>query len=847
MFRLLQVIGALVLLILTIVVFKKVMHKSKAYVAGMCIIVFLSSIISGVILDTIPMPTQEVRITALQEKNDASQGNMVALHSMIVDGKEYNISEVAEGNWIYSKDDLALIWVDESDERWNETISNEIVIDVPVGAGRTLVFSNGLQYGKVSVSYGAESKTYDLYKSEDGVRNVYVADSNAFYDNFIKLLRLAGYGLGIVCAIALAFLIVKKLKKEILIKIMCCELAVISTLTFYINMKISTRSGSDFISLVIDFNKSFGAGNFILAIILVPLLYKAYLYCAGIYTERYTAVKSTVCIAVPAGFFSIFMVIGSSFVNVGNLHSIFEDDLQLLKSLFALMGYFPICFFGISWIFKFLDGVDVCKASDKKYFKPIQLYFNAIKKKPFITAFVTLLIIYIPYIIVSYPAIFMGDCPHQFRLVFDKYGLDNAHPIAHTLLLKLCVKIGVGLFGSVNIGAFIYSLLQLLFVISVVSLLVKLLLNVSVSPKAALLLIIYYAIQPRIQNYMMLITKDVINATFLLVFIMALYILFTQKKTPLIYVVLAISDVGALLFRHDSSYIIVISLVLMLLLIKNFRKQIVILASGTFVFAFLWNNVLLKQLDIPSVKPWGNDAGGILSSIMLQQTARCVRDVGDQITEEEMEGISAYLNYDDIATMYDPIRVDGNGTTGVASTVKFEATADDWKIYQNVWLKMLFKYPDIYVEATLHNKFEFFYPSSIDCDSYRKSIGNMDRINNELETYMPVPISHPESLGELRSNYESLRESIFFMPVFNAFTYTSTFVWCLLIWFSYCIYRNNKEAIAIMMPLLIMVFVLIAGPTNGRYFRYVYPYALCLPAVITLGLYHKQAGKKCDK
>ena len=39
-----------------------------------------------------------------------------------------------------------------------------------------------------------------------------------------------------------------------------------------------------------------------------------------------------------------------------------------------------------------------------------------------------------------------------------------------------------------------------------------------------------------------------------------------------------------------------------------------------------------------------------------------------------------------------------------------------------------------------------------------------------------------------------------------------------------------------MLPALALILVLIAGPTNARYFRYLYPYALCLPALIALGL-----------
>lgn len=125
-----------------------------------------------------------------------------------------------------------------------------------------------------------------------------------------------------------------------------------------------------------------------------------------------------------------------------------------------------------------------------------------------------------------------------FVVLYGLYELNNAHPIMHTLFIKMCIQIGNGISGSVNTGLFIYAMLQTTFVITVISLLIQLLFSMHVSSGFSILLIFYYAFHPRIQNYMMLMTKDVISATFLLIFMISLYMMFAKKQSRMLYIIL---------------------------------------------------------------------------------------------------------------------------------------------------------------------------------------------------------------------------------------------------------------------------------------------------------------------
>lgn len=837
MFRFLQMVAVAILLVGVIFLFRK---RSKAFVTGLSIVLLLSSICSGVIIAAIPLPTESVRIEATGEKNPASQGNIIGIRGYIAGGKEYAFEEPAEGAWYYSKDDRAYLWLNEGDERLTEPLTGEITVEVPIGASRKLVFLTGDQYGVARVSDNDKSKTYDLYGDGAETAKVKISDSNRSYVVFVKLCRLAGYCLLMIAALAAALCLVENMAKENLIKLVYFILSIVATLTFYLNFTLTGRSGRTLYALVYDFMRSFPQGNYVLAIILVPMLYKAFVNCGTRYRENFASVRGTLCIALPAGLFAVFMVLGTAFINGENtLLPIFDNELQILKSLFGVVGYFSIFFFGIAWVFHYLDELDMYKSSERKWNKPVRWYLDSLSRRPFRTALITLIILYIPYMIASYPGIFMGDTRHHLLQIYGGWDLNNAHPIVSTLFYGVCIKIGTFLFGSSNVGIFICSLSQFFFIIAIVSYAIKLLSSCNVSPKILVLLILYYAFYPRIQYWMFLMTKDIINAAFFMLFMIILYMVLSGRANRHVYFALGFADLGVILFRNDSQYVVVISLILILLGIKESRKVIGAFAACTLVFVLFWNGVLL-WLQVPQTKPGWNVDFGFLFSVMAQQTGRYVRDAGEEITEEERNVIDAVFDYEQITTVYEP----GDRSDGMMKIIRqSSATPEDVAAYKRVWLQMFVKHPEIYIEATLNHKYQYLYPYKMSqyIYTYPTSGEYMRQATEEINGYMGdgfVKFFYPEHLEKFREIHFGVREYFFRGPIFNILYVSSSFFWCLIIWTAYCILRKNRIAVAIIMPLLVIILVLIAGPCNGMYFRYSYPYALCLPILIVLGLHN---------
>lgn len=852
MFYFLEFISTMILFVGIVLIFGRKLKRSRTYVTGLSIVLVIASFCSGIVMYAIPMPTETVRIEATGYKNYMSEGTALGIKGVVVDGKEYPIGTPVEGTWFYSEEDEAYLWLDESDERWTESITKDITFEVPMGGGRRLVFLSGNNFGLARVFCGKENAAHDLYKNSETVSNQKIPffDSDPIRDNLIKLCRLGIYNLLVLAILALAVWLVQRIDKESLNKLIYGILSLVTALTFFLDVTLTTRSGYDLFALCYDFNRSF-SGNFVLGIILFPMLYKTFVYCGGIYRKKYSSVRDTFCIALPAGVFAIFMVLGDAFINGSDtLKPIFENDLQFLKSLFAVAGYFSVFFFGITWIFNYLDCMDIYEVATKKHFRPVQLYLDSLRARPFVTTFVTLLVGYTPLLIISYPGLLMRDSVDSMDQIYGTMKFNNTHPIIYTRFLGLCMKIGGLLFNSSNAGMFINSILQFFFSILVVSLLVKSLIEIGISNKIALFLIVYYLFHPKIQNYFILLTKDVINSVFLLSFVASLYMLLTKKRSKYMYILLGISDLGMLIFRNESFYVMILSLMLLFFLVRDFRKQSAAILVCTIIFMGLWKTLMLPILGVSSAKgsmssnPTSGDISTALKFVETMQTARYIRDAKNEVTDGEKEIISAYLDYDRIVKAYRPSdKADSAIRLIKSSTI----TRDDVMAYHKTWLKMFVKHPEIYLEGMLNFKYYYLYPGRLpNSYSYSWSTSMMALVNESNLDRMPSKLSYPSETARLRNRYESLRESFFSIPIFNLLFTSASFFWVLLTWFFYSAHRKNIISVSIMVPLLCQIAALILGPTNGRYFRYTYLYVYCLPFVIVFGLHCvKQQGAMC--
>ena len=170
--------------------------------------------------------------------------------------------------------------------------------------------------------------------------------------------------------------------------------------------------------------------------------------------------------SVPAILFSSFMIVGFSFKTTGSATCIIFSKYQLFKSLFAGSGYFILFLCLVIVLFDKLDKILLFATEPAS----TNSHWNYFYSHPFIISYLILFACYIPYIVISYPALFMGDTPWQ---IIQGYNLKlvNHHPVFHTLLIHIFIVLGK-LIHSYNFGIFLFAFFQLNLLIFVESFLI---------------------------------------------------------------------------------------------------------------------------------------------------------------------------------------------------------------------------------------------------------------------------------------------------------------------------------------------------------------------------------------
>lgn len=551
--------------------------------------------------------------------------------------------------------------------------------------------------------------------------------------------------------------------------------------------------------------------------------------------------RDIVCTVLPAFLFAGFMVLGQAFADDGGLRCAASDSLHRMKALITFGCYFLVFAAGIAILYHWVGGFQIC-GGDMGAARQGRLfgkYMENLHKHTFATVFITLFAVYIPYMIISYPAIHMGDTCNQLaqgynfpegtsgylKLIDENVRLNGHHPILHTLYLHVCMVIGDKVFGSYNIGIFLAAITQTLCTISVISYALSIMVKAGVKLKLVLLTMLYFIVSPRIQNYMFLITKDVFTACALLILGVSIWQIQKKENDKTSYIAFTVSGMCLALLRNDGKYIVLACIILLFILERRKWKELLVCAA-----VILFAIVMLFQVVMPLFKITPASKREALS-LPFQQTARYIRDYGNEVTPKEAEAIARVLRYDALAEKYDP----ENGDY-IKETYNEEASAKDLEDYFKAWWAMFRKHPEVYIEAAMNNYYNYFYigDDPAMAYTYEQSATFMTYVNDALDE-IGMSIHYPEWSDRYRHKYEELRERLFSLPVLSLFVRSASYVWALILWFFYLVKNRRTRLILPAFPMFLSLGVALIASRNGDYFRYLYGIAFSLPVIVMLG------------
>ncbi|MDD2435552.1 MAG: DUF6020 family protein [Bacilli bacterium] len=521
--------------------------------------------------------------------------------------------------------------------------------------------------------------------------------------------------------------------------------------------------------------------------------------------------------------FSLFLVIGNSYENVGNGSLIFGSLSSFVISGILIFSYYHLNLWMINFFYQFINESKRFKL--EKPDKWSQLIFE---NHPMLGSIIIMLICWLPYIIAFYPAILSPDPSNQIKQFFglethyiesvniidEDVLITNHHPVLHTILLGSSLKIGRVL-GSDNFGLFIYSMIQISILVSALAFTINYTKKLKTPYWVRWVILIIYSLAPVFPFYAMSAVKDVIFTSLIILYTILLFELIDNKekintKKMIRYILLILL---IMLFRNNGIYVIILSFPFFFFITKQNRFQLGLILVTPILLYQGYSNILLPAFGITP--------GSIREalSIPFQQTARYVK-YDNRLTEEETKVIDKLLDYDTLAERYNPVLSDP-----VKNQFNPDYNKEDLSKYFRVWFNGLKKHPDLYLEATIHNTYGYFYPNTSKWYIYYKYDSRLQETG--LFDY------HYNDLSGQRKVLSLFGIAYPYIPIIGMMVNIGFGSWVIMMMSAFLITLKKYKYLIVLLPSLSLLLICIASPAN-TYFRYAMPYIFSIPILLAI-------------
>ena len=580
---------------------------------------------------------------------------------------------------------------------------------------------------------------------------------------------------------------------------------------------------------------------------------------------------------VVAVLFAAAMLFGRSFDEAGSAAYIVGGITPAIRSCWYFIGWLLPARALVELAFEGLDRLrahGTCPSGDRarsvspscgRMRRAAHLVLGAFDRHPFAAPALVLALCWLPVLVGYAPALFMWDTNTQ---ILQWFGLPNHisssvdlldssvlltqhHPPLHTALVGLCVQAGISLAGSENLGIFIYAALQWAVDILVISWAFRIAQIVGAPRAPRFVALGFIALVPAYSNYSVLVTKDVLFASALLLFAIELvYLVFCAASSDgrIAFsrrhaVLLVAGALGTALLRSGMIVAVAGGALAAILLLWRMQRRLarkglrsvsarsllrIPLIALALVIAV---NLLLVRVVYPALAITPSSKREALS-IPMQQVARFMRDRPDAVQPEDLRAIDRVLDAPSLARLYDPSKSDP-----VKATYKEQASSDDLSAFWQTWARLFARDPGCFISATAANYYGYFYPAHAMSWSYTSYFSSLVMANTEtnliysdIASYFSFhQLDHPfvRALDGLCSGYRLLFQRL---PFLTLTMQAALYDWALVLLTAYAVRRRRSHAAVFLVPAWVVLLIALVGPCNATtYFRYAYPVALLAP------------------
>lgn len=533
-----------------------------------------------------------------------------------------------------------------------------------------------------------------------------------------------------------------------------------------------------------------------------------------------------------------------TFYNCNELKSQYDNRLfQVIVLLVVFTGLLFLFYHAVNAVFTWYllgrahEVVFICKEcsntsdeamSEQKGYKSIILGLKHIfAKRVFLCSFIICLIFWLPGYLYEYPGIITPDSINQIEQTLGLVPLSNHHPIAHTLLIGLCLRPVYAITGNINIAIGFYTLVQMILMALIVAYSINTLRLIGLRLRWVYLALLFYTIIPFQWVYMVTMWKDVLFAGFVMLFAASFIRLVGSSAPRCDLIIHFIACVGTALYRNNGLYAFFLMIPFMciwgLKALKK-RKSMLITWGLAFMTIIVIRYPVMRVCSV--VQPDFVES----LSIPIQLFCRVLVEDKD-LGAEDTQMVDKIIDTTYIHELY---------AYDFADNMKelFKAGHPDylqehiWE-YAGLWIRTGLKYTGIYIDEYKNMTYGYWYPDNPKGEDYYVVAENDGVCDNALGIQRKWLIYGLPANLWLKTREIGIKLSDMLPGYGILFCMGSTFF---LLCISIGIILSGKKR-GMVMPLLLVLFgvctVLIATPVAAD-FRYSYFMTMMIPFIITL-------------
>ena len=564
----------------------------------------------------------------------------------------------------------------------------------------------------------------------------------------------------------------------------------------------------------------------------------AFFFCYKYLYKYFNKYWLFIVISLCFGFITVW---GEALSKTQSLKYVFGGLLSFASSALMAIGYAILYHFIICFLYAKFTKTEKFDLNEN----PKNLIKKVFDEKPFLICSIIIFVCYLPYLISFFPGTLNNDSYIQMHMILGKVEFTSHHPPLSTYLMSGVVLLGKKIWCD-NFGFFLFVLIQTLSMALTFAYTIKFLQKFKTPYFLRIIILLVYCLVPMYPIFATCVIKDTL---FLVAFIwyvlflidMALdYKTFFSKKSKVI--LFALTTLLLALLRNNGIYSILFTdaiLVIVMLAKKLLRgekklKKIQVLSCFLVpvILFFIVTSIIYPAMGIK------DGSRKEMLSFPAQQTARYIKEYGDEISISDKKIIDKVFEYDVMADSYNP-----NISDPVKVLFREDATTGDIVKYFGVWIKQLFRHPLVYLEATASLSYGYFYPG-VNNLMYYQAV-DMDNFESLATQYgMEVEFNQPDFLNPLSSVMIKCMNVFKRIPILGLTVNAGAYFWFFVILIAFAIKDKKYKFLLPLLPIIMNVFICVLSPAFFMHPRYAYPMLWTMPFIFAFFVYLFKGNKE---